>query len=362
MNKMDVSCAVTPVCTHGRFVSVVHYSFPHAGHLIHMATHIDVLVGDYENCVRWNHAAIRADEFSISKSPETAGTTSFYFGYIVHNYHMLVYGAILGGMEGIAMRIANELNTKLSENEFCQHPDLVPYLESYSALDLHVMVRFGRWEEILQVSPPRDKHLMLFRAATLSFARGLALAQLGEIEEAKKEADRYDSIRNHPEASERILHNNQVSDLLAVDAPMLRGEIAYAQGQYESCFKLLRKAVQLQEGLHFDEPWGKMQPIRHALGGLLLEQGRVEDAEEVFRTDLRYHPKNPWALVGLIASLKRKLSSSSCCGSNSSVDVAAELEELQAVLETQRKSEWADFNISVPCACCRSDGGAVNVN
>ena len=53
--------------------------FPDAGHLVHMATHIDVLVGDYESCVRYNLAALRADQSIMRISPDTAGPESFYF-------------------------------------------------------------------------------------------------------------------------------------------------------------------------------------------------------------------------------------------------------------------------------------------
>jgi hypothetical protein len=53
------------------------------------ATHIDVLVGDYENCFRYNYNAILADEQSMRFSPATSGKESFYFGYIVHNYRKL---------------------------------------------------------------------------------------------------------------------------------------------------------------------------------------------------------------------------------------------------------------------------------
>ena len=40
-----------------------------------------------------------------------------------------------------------------------------------------------------------------------------------------------------------------------------------------------REAVRLDDTLPYDEPWGWMQPTRHALGALLLEQGRVVEAE-----------------------------------------------------------------------------------
>jgi hypothetical protein len=56
---------------------------PHAGHLIHMPTHIDVLLGHYDTCVRSNLDAIRADMFAMKISPSTAGRESLYFGYIV---------------------------------------------------------------------------------------------------------------------------------------------------------------------------------------------------------------------------------------------------------------------------------------
>jgi tetratricopeptide (TPR) repeat protein len=159
---------------------------------------------------------------------------------------------------------------------------------------------------------------MLFRSSTLFFARGLAHANLGDITLAKKEADQFDSIRQHPLFEQHILHNNSVSALLAVDAPMLRGDIAYREGQHEKAFQLLREAVQLQGNLLYDEPWGKMQPIRHALGGLLLEQGHFKEAEEVFRENLKFHPKNPWALVGLIQCLKKKSDGDSCCNGKKS--------------------------------------------
>ena len=113
-----------------------------------MPTHIDVLVGDYTSCIYYNYQAIIADEKLMRISPDTAGTDSFYFGYSVHSFHMLVYGAILGGMESIAMDIAHRLNTYLNEDVFVQNPDLTVYLEAYSALDIHIMVRFGRWKEI----------------------------------------------------------------------------------------------------------------------------------------------------------------------------------------------------------------------
>lgn len=338
------------------------FSFPDAGHLIHMPTHIDVLVGDYESCVEYNYSAILADEKIMRISPDTAGTESFYFGYIVHNFHMLVYGAILGGMESIAMEKALELNEYLHEDLFVENPDLTAYLESYAALDIHVMVRFGRWKEIMLIPFPRYPLLMLFRSASLHYARGVALANTGEIQQAITEANLLDDLRLNPSAEMRILHNNKVSDLLAVDAPMLRGEIAYFSGKYDEAFPLLRTAVELQDGLNYDEPWGKMQPLRHPLGGLLCEQGHYEEAEQVFREDLKFHPRNPWGLVGLISCLEGRLTvgQGGCCSKKKDFlivgrdreDMLVEVRKLSDMLAEQRKCKWADYDVSSPCVCC----------
>merc|ERR1712232_285343 len=140
---------------------------------------------------------------------------------------------------------------------------------------------------------------------------------------------------------------------------MLRGEIAYHEKLYDESFNLLRLAVSLQDSLHYDEPWGKMQPVRHSLGGLLLEQGMVKEAEEVFRGDLIYHPKNPWSLYGLIRCLEcNSDGSSNCCGianldkDNRVLEVQDELGNLRLQFQEQRKSKWVDFEIAAPCMCC----------
>jgi tetratricopeptide (TPR) repeat protein len=283
---------------------------------------------------------------------------------------MAVYGAILGAMEQKGMEIAAEMNDLINEKMLRELPIVAVYLESYSALDVHVMIRFGRWQEILELALPADEHLMLYRSASIAYGKALAYAALGSTMEAWREHDRLENLRKLPEAEVRILHNNSVASILAVDSVMVRGEIMYREGKYVKAFALLREAVQMQDDLMYDEPWGKMQPIRHALGGLLLEQGQVVEAAAVFRRDLDLHPNNPWALVGLIQCLRLQALSSddtdmdrktNCCTSESKrIDVHAtassletEVHMLQGALETQRQQEWADFEVVVPCACCQ---------
>jgi tetratricopeptide (TPR) repeat protein len=93
--------------------------------------------------------------------------------------------------------------------------------------------------------------------------------------------------------------NNATTTVLDIGRSMLAGELEYRRGNHAAAFEHLRAAVAKDEALRYDEPWGWFQPAAHALGALLLEQGRAEEAEAVYRRDLELHPDNGWALHGL---------------------------------------------------------------
>ena len=111
-----------------------------------------------------------------------------------------------------------------------------------------------------------------------------------------------------------MLFNNTVADLLAIASEMLDGELLYRRGEYDAAFAALRRSIELDDHLPYDEPWGWMQPTRHAYGALLLEQGHVEEAAAVYRADLGLddslpralrHPRNVWSLHGYHECLTR---------------------------------------------------------
>ncbi len=119
----------------------------------------------------------------------------------------------------------------------------------------------------------------------MRYARTVALANLHRIEDAEAEkAAFYEAIERVPES--RMLFNNTCRDILKVAEQMMLGELAYHKGDHEAAFAHLRRSVEIDDNMPYDEPWGWMQPTRHALGALLLEQGQVEEAEAVYRADL----------------------------------------------------------------------------
>ena len=149
----------------------------------------------------------------------------------------------------------------------------------------HVLVRFGKWREAIALELPEDRDLFCTLTAQVHYARGVAHAALGNIDSAEREERAFlEAKKRVPET--RLLHNNRVVDLLEIATEMLHGEILYRKGEYEAAYAALRRSVAIDDNLPYDEPWGWMQPTRHALGALLLEQGHAEEAETVFREDL----------------------------------------------------------------------------
>ncbi|MCA0904775.1 hypothetical protein LCM27_00040 [Ruegeria marisrubri] len=284
---------------------------PDAGHLVHMPTHIDVLCGHYHNVVQWNEKASDAD----LKYYEREGAFNIYTGYRQHNYHFAIYGALFLGQIEPALRANQGLwDTTPEEMLRIESPPMADYFESYMSMGPHILIRFGRWEEAKALELPSDPDLYRTLTATTHYARAIAHAATCDVVNAEAEENLFLAARECvPET--RRLHNNRVIDLLEIAREMLRGEIEYRKGNFEIAFAHLRRSVQLDDTLPYDEPWGWMQPTRHALGALLFEQGHAAEAEAVYREDLglggslsraSIHPDNVWSLKGLYDCLKAR--------------------------------------------------------
>ena len=315
---------------------------PDAGHLRHMPTHLDVLCGDYASVVAGNSAAIVADE----KFRAQHGAMNFYTLYRAHDYHFKIYGAMFLGQERAALEAADQLAAAIPEDLLrVPNPPMADWLEGFVAMRLHVLIRFGRWPEILAVPLPADPGLYPVTTAMTHYAKGVAHAASRQVAEAAAEQARFAAAVARVPRS-RTLFNNSCLDILAVAGTMLGGELEYRRGNYGEAFRLLRRAVELDDGLPYDEPWGWMQPARHAYGALLLEQGLLTEAEAVYRADLGLdgtlaracqHPGNVWSLHGYHECLTR-------LGKT----------ELAGVVEQQLKIAAARADVPIRSSCyCR---------
>jgi len=284
---------------------------PDAGHLEHMPTHIDVICGHYGTVVASNHKAIVAD----NKYLEREGAMNFYTLYRVHNFHFKLYGAMFLGQSEVALRTADEVVATIPPALIeVEVPPMADWLEGFMPVKVHVLIRFGKWQEIIETPLPDNQELYCVTTAMIHYAKGVALAATGRIDDAAGQRELFRSaVGRVPDT--RYLFNNPCLDILAIATEMLDGELEYRKGNYDAAFAHLRTSIELDDNLAYDEPWGWMQPTRHAYGALLLEQGHIAEAEAVYRADLGLdtslarayqHPENVWSLHGYHECLIRQ--------------------------------------------------------
>jgi tetratricopeptide (TPR) repeat protein len=209
------------------------------------------------------------------------------------------------------------------------------WADGWYAMPLEVLMRFGRWEDVL--AEPEAPDFLPYSRALRHYARGVAYAATDRVEEARAEE------RLFAEAAKAVspdawFGNNDTVDLVAVAAKVLEGEILYRAGEEEAAFAALREAVRLEDALRYDEPPDWIQPSRHPLGAALLKSGRHVEAEAVFRADLAKLPGNGWALFGLARALRGQ-------------GKEAEAAEIEAAFAEAWKG--ADITIDSPCLCQR---------
>ncbi|HEF4762892.1 TPA: tetratricopeptide repeat protein [Pseudomonas putida] len=314
---------------------------PDAGHLRHMPSHIDVLCGDYRGSMITNHRAIQAD----SKYLKQEGPINFYTLYRSHNYHFKLYSAMFLGQYQPALEAAEQLAATIKEELLrVEQPPMADWLEGFVSMKVHVQIRFGKWQDLLATPLPDDQVLYCVTTAMLHYGKGVAYAATGQVAAAEAEQHLFlEAWARVPDT--RYLFNNQCVDILAVAGAMLNGEIEYRKGNHDCAFDHLRQALELDDNLPYDEPWGWMQPVRHALGALLLEQGRVEEALQAYRADLgldhtlsraSWHLDNVWSLHGYVECLNR---------------LGREAEAAAAQVRLNLAQARADVEISASCFC-----------
>ena len=266
---------------------------PAAGHLVHMPSHIYARVGRYADAVTANEIAVAADDkyFDIGTDP------GLYYAYHAHNLHFLAFAAMMEARYDPALAAARRLEVAVPEEVLDQYAFLI---EGIIPTTYHVMIRFGKWEDLLrEQAPPAKRPMML---AIHHYARGIALSALGRTEEARVEKAKFENqIGNVPE--DWWVFSNQAHDVLPIGRLMLEGELAYREGRLDDAWSALTRAIAAEDRLVYDEPPGWMIPVRHAMGALLMEAGHYGRAEKLYREDQVNHPGNGWSLLGLQQSL-----------------------------------------------------------
>ncbi|MEO0475639.1 MAG: tetratricopeptide repeat protein [Planctomycetota bacterium] len=305
---------------------------PGSGHLVHMPSHIFIRVGRYADAAKSNIDAVQADRVYFERAP----APRMYAVYYAHNLHFLAYASMMSGQYKQAMRAARDLEAEMPEDAL---KAFAPLIEGIMPMTLHVMIRFGKWEEILE--EPEYPEYRLVSTAVRYYARSIACSALGRTDQARQELEAF-SKASAAIPDEWNIMNNKVSNVMPIANAMIEGELLYREGKTDEAFAILREGAKAEDTLVYDEPPGWMLPVRHALGALLMGDGRAVEAELVYREDLQRNRNNGWALIGLRASLNAQ-------GKTAEADV----------LGAQIEQAWADADTR-PSSSCYCEPGKVS--
>jgi len=304
---------------------------PGVGHIVHMPSHIDVRCGRWEEAIIANEKAIQADDHYRDVSGKPLG---FYRFYMAHNAHMLVFAAMMSGRSELAIR---HIRAMVADMPAGWVKENAPYADPYVSMPYEVLVRFGKWDEIL-AEPEAAEYLPISRALRLA-TRGIAFTAKGNLADARVEQEAY--LKAVGALAPNLSYGeNMLPAVLAVATHMLSGELLYREGKIDEGLVQLREAVKSEDALRYDEPPDWILPARHALGAALLEAGRTAEAEQVYRADLARLPDNGWSLFGLARCLQLE---------NKPLEAAP--------VETRFEKVWAKADLQLSSSClCRAGG------
>ena len=264
---------------------------PSAGHLVHMPSHIYIRVGRYKDAVEANQKAILADEDYIS---QCYAQGMYPLGYYPHNIHFLWSAASLLGASDIAIDAAKKTAEKVPVGEMKE----MHFLQNFAATPLLAYTRFGKWNDILTYPKPNDdiKHLKLI----WHYSRGIAFIKKNNLKEAKEELDAIQSYITDPDMETNMATGFDPGTMIAELAyEIVSGEYAFANNNVDTAIEHLRKAVEIEDNLTYNEPSAWHIPPRQNLGHILMEAKKYEAAEQIYREDLKVLRQNGWSLIGL---------------------------------------------------------------
>jgi len=268
---------------------------PGAGHLVHMPAHIYWRIGRYHDASLVNIEAAKVDEDYIAQ----CNAQGFYPAlYYPHNVHFLWAASTMEGRSELSIESALKVSKYVRIEQIKQ----IPFLEFFHTIPLLSYVRFAKWDEILAYEKPIDE--FKFSLGLYHYARSIAFASTGNIEQAIIEQEKILPLKDAPEIKVIIKAGQPSDKLLEIANHLARGQIELANMNIDASIMHFQMAVEAQDALPYREPEFWYYPTRQSLGHALLLNKDFEEAINVFNQDLKDYPRNGWSYYGLYKAYK----------------------------------------------------------
>jgi tetratricopeptide (TPR) repeat protein len=267
--------------------------YPGIAHMVHMSSHEYERIGYYKQGVAANEKADRSlalyDSLAKGLYPQIHST---------HYYSVDAYCAMSGNMykKGVQKSLAlRDLAKPEKKNHYSQYGFMYPAL---------ALVRMGKWEEILMDTTFVSPELSL-SAILNHFAKGMASARMGKTKEAQSHLQKLRGAMKDEALKEKFApHASSPYEVSMVAENLLLANILFEQKKYKDAIAAAKAAIAHEDQLLYAEPKMWLMPARQYLGAFLMHLKRPEEAEMIYREDLKWNPGNGWSLLGLYQALQ----------------------------------------------------------
>ena len=271
---------------------------PGLSHTVHMPSHIYLRTGNYQKGIEVNINAVTSYKKSILLFAPVTGAD---FLYIIHNLHMKTNNAMLCGNYKISEAAALETRNSIPKDYLSIPPPMGSYVQYIYMTPVLVYIRYGKWNELLQVSQPADSHV--YANVFYHFGRGLALANQSRMAEAKHELEKLQNLMADTSLGIPFSPFSPAIDGAVIASKLLSGTIAMKEKKINDAIIDFSEAVYVEQNMVYNEPRDWLLNPKHYLGKAYLEDGDGFKAEKIFKSDLQNNNENVWALFGLHKAL-----------------------------------------------------------
>ena len=247
--------------------------------------------GRYQDAIK---AALQATDLA-SNFLTNYSTDSYYpVDDIIDSQYTLALSYTLCGQQKEALLAAEDIQKRA-----IKYPEQLTELKliTYLLLPQKILIQFQEWEKIIKLSyfPQKYKYANCF----LAFAKKIAQLNLPEDEFETDEAISYlaqkkSILADKSQTPAQIEANFKICDAV------ISAKINEVNQNFEEAVLDLEKAILLQEKNSSNELFFS---LKEPLANLLLQHGRANKAESLFREALHEYPNSGWLLFGLYKSL-----------------------------------------------------------
>ena len=274
---------------------------PIVGHVVHMPSHIYVRVGQYSKAIENNIRSQAVDrQFAdIWGDNPLPNIGTYPLSHKIHAGHALDfvrYAATIQGNYETASKSAWRMASRITSDNIM----LMGGQKRVSAPWL-VLKIFGKWDELLALKPAHQGTPYL--DGIWSYTLGSAHLAKGNMDLAVTELKKLKAIAEAPNANQYRVGATPASAVLKLAAYGLEGEVLMAEGNLTGAIEAFTAGVAIEDENNYTEPPDWAQPMRHYLGSALLKASQPEEAEVVYRRDLKWNQNNGWSLFGLHKAL-----------------------------------------------------------